>query len=133
MFVTSRSHDPTNWPNSASRSAIPGAGPGAPKASRTAFVATGRSPDADEVDNEHERLVGADHAAGATRAVELLAVRPRHADVVDLDVVTCGRLGAVTDDDVVDHQVGGRCGRGDGHLGLGHAATLTRPPGPPDR
>src|SRR5690606_13470398 len=50
----------------------------------------------------------AERVAPVPAGVELLAGAPRHADVVDLDVLAGGRLGAGALLEVLDHQVGGR-------------------------
>src|SRR4051794_17555421 len=56
--------------------------------------------------------------AAVPRRVELLAVAPGHADVVDVDVVAGLRLGTFALDEVLDHEVGGRIAGGDRDLGL---------------
>src|SRR5699024_5288956 len=123
-----------------------------------------RSADADEVDDEDQRLAALDDVAGAPvavaevrrdgdpaptalphpeqtvvpalddladaggegerlaavpRGVELLPRRVGHADVVRLDRRPCGRLGAVTDGDVLDDELARRGVPGEVDLRLG--------------
>ncbi|GMA89359.1 hypothetical protein GCM10025868_46090 [Angustibacter aerolatus] len=56
--------------------------------------------------------------AAVPRAVELLAAGPRDADVVRADGAAGGRLLAVADDLVVEHELGGRVLLRDGDDGL---------------